>query len=367
MVFKIGLSFLAGVYALFKFLPTRKRYLFITKLSYEKPLDFIVLARALKDKHPDYEVVMLCQPIDNKVKYVFHMFKQFYHLATSEVVFLERSCLAINAFKHKKSLQVIQLWHSLGSMKKFGYAILDTKEGQPTSYAKLFHMHRGYTSILISSYSFLDDFREGFNIDGSSVVEIPLPRVDLFFDKEYATKKRDELFREVPSLKNKKNILYCPTFRKHTSSLVRKKTLELINVVDADAYNFIFCQHPLSDILIDDSRVIVPGNHRSQDMLFVADVVISDYSSIIYEAGLLGLPVYLYAFDWDEYQKSRTHNIDFSRDVPVLFSADAKEIMNAVERNDFNHDAYRVFIDKNVAVPEDGTCCDKIIALIERD
>ena len=47
-------------------------------------------------------------------------------------------------------------------------------------------------------------------------------------------------------------------------------------------------------------ELTIPGGQF--DALFAADVIISDYSTVIYEAGLLGIPVYLYAYDWDTYR-----------------------------------------------------------------
>lgn len=76
-------------------------------------------------------------------------------------------------------------------------------------------------------------------------------------------------------------------------------------------------------------------------MLFVADYVISDYSTVIYEAGLLDLPVFLYAYDWPDYSKKRSLYIDPKRDIPTLFTDDAEAIVRAIEHDDFDHAAYQ--------------------------
>ena len=363
LALQVGIGFLRLIYIFLKLLPVQNKYVFLSKLSYKPPLDFLLLSDALKKNDPRCKIVILCQPIDNRFKYVFHIFRQMYHLATSKAIFLERSCLAVHVLKHKKSLQVIQLWHALGSMKKFGYAILDTKEGQPHELAKVLKMHQGYTSILISSFSFLDDYLEGFNIDGSTVVEIPLPRADLLTDEEYRKQKRKEIIDEMPILGQKKNILYCPTFRKMKSPSTQKKMAELIERIDFDTYNFIYSPHPVSKVRIEDSRVI-RSKRSSQELLFVADYVISDYSSIIYEAGLMGLPTYLYAYDWAEYRKGRLHNIDLTKDVPLLFIQNADKIVSAIEQDDFDFTKFNEFISDSVKMPKDKTCCEAIVDLV---
>ena len=360
---QIGIFFLRLIYFFLKLLPVQNKYLFLSKLSYKTPLDFLLLSDALVKRDPSCKVVILCQPIDDKFKYVFHIFRQMYHMATSKAVFLERSCLAVHVLNHRKTLQVIQLWHALGSMKKFGYAILDTKEGQPHQLAEVLKMHRGYTAILISSFSFLDDYLEGFNIDGSTVVEIPLPRADLLVNSEYRMQKRKELINEMPALGQKKNILYCPTFRKKKSPSTQKKIMELIEQIDFDTHNFIYSPHPVSKVRIDDSR-IMQFKRSSQELLFIADYVISDYSSIIYEAGLMGLHTYLYAYDWAEYHQSRLHNIELTEDVPLLFTSNSDLIVAAIEHDDFDFTEFKKFISNSVKMPKDKTCCEAIVDFV---
>jgi CDP-ribitol ribitolphosphotransferase len=66
------------------------------------------------------------------IKYVINMvgyvFKAMYYLATSKVCVTESYCVPISILKHKKELKVIQIWHSSGAVKKFGYQALNTKK-----------------------------------------------------------------------------------------------------------------------------------------------------------------------------------------------------------------------------------------------
>ena len=356
---------LRAIYAVLKLAPMRKRYVFITKLSNKPPTDFVVLAEACKRRHPEYEVVMLCRTMDDKVRYIPHMFVQMHYLATSEVVFLDRSCLVVHVLHHKSQLVIVQLWHALGSMKKFGYAMLDMPEGEPADLARVCHMHENYTYILISSMSFIEDYREGFGTDGSNVVEIPLPHVDLLLDPAYRKARRAQILEELPQLEGKKTIVYCPTFRKGESPETIDRIREFVDLIDFGRYSFVYQPHPVSRLRIDDERIIC-SRFSTQDMLFAADVVVSDYSSVIYEAGLLGLPVYLYAYDWDEYRCDRSHNLDIEKTVPSVFARDARELMDAIENERFDETDFAAFIEENVHVPVGTTCCDAIIDLIDQ-
>ena len=95
--------------------------------------------------------------------------------------------------------------------------------------------------------------------------------------------------------------------------------------------------------------------------------MITDYSSILYEAGLAGLPVFLYAYDWEAFQKEHSLNIDLQKDCPLMFTDDPQKIIKAIETDDFDMSAFSAFIRKNITMPEHGTCCDAILNLLDLD
>ncbi len=101
------------------------------------------------------------------------------------------------------------------------------------------------------------------------------------------------------------------------------------------------------------------------DPLFAADYVISDYSTVIYEAGVLGVPVFLYAYDWDTYSEKRAFNIDLEHSIPTVFTKDPTIIMKCIEEGRFDVEAYGTFVEENIAFPHEASCtrqlCDKIL------
>lgn len=364
LALRVGLGVMGGVYALMKLAPVKKRYTFITKLQNTPTVDFEILQEALRRQKPDYEIVNLCRPMDNLVAYVPHMFTQMWHLATSEAVFLDRSCLMVNGLTHRDSLKVIQLWHALGSMKKFGYAILGTPEGESEALAEVCHMHRGYTDILISSKSFEGDYIEGFRCNPDLIREIPQPRADVLADEKERVRRRT-LAREALRLTDERKVLvYAPTFRKNPPEDAGRRVQELVDTIDHTEWAFVYAKHPVGGVPCDDARV-VQCDLPTFDALFAADAVVTDYSSVMYEAGLLDIPVFMYAYDWNDYQEKRSHNLDLEHDVPTLFTSRPNEIAEALETGKgYNHGAFRRFVAENVRMPEKGTCCEAIIALL---
>ena len=227
------------------------------------------------------------------------------------------------------------------------------------------HMHEGYDAIATSSLSFANEFAAAFNAEPAKLFEAPLPRVDLLLDETHRNRQREAIHTAYPQLRGRETIVYCPTFRKQPAANEAEATAALIDAVDFDRFNFVYKPHPVSRQVIDDPRVVtIPSDQL--DALFVADAIISDYSTVIYEAGLLGIPIYLYAYDWDTYREKRGLTIDFENDVPALFTDDPGAIMKAIEDKDFDAEAYRVFENANVTLPENASCTETICEAIIR-
>lgn len=335
----------------------------ISRQSNNTPIDFNLIKQEIENNYPRFNVIILAKALDNKVLYCFHVLKQIYYLATSRAILLDSYCIAVSLLDKHIKAPVIQMWHAMGNMKKFGYTALGELEGSSYSTARAFKMHHGYDLVLISSKNFINDFTEGFNIDPSIIVEAPLPKSDLLIDPDYIQKERHIIFSKYPQLQNKKNIVYCPTFRKKPAKNESLAMTQLIESIDFEHYNFVYKAHPVSSQRFEDNRVFQDYDNNC-DMLYIADYVISDYSTVIYEAGLLDVPVFLYAYDWDTYQEKRSLNIDIENDVPTLFTNDPKKIMQAIKDDTFDHESYQCFIHKNIAIPKETSCTKRIVDLI---
>lgn len=358
-----GVGVINGIYAILKLAPVKKKVTLISRQADTPSIDFRLIEDAIHAMHPDYQVVVLTKTDSNRLAFAFHMLKQMHHLATSKAVLIDSYCIAVSVLKHKPALQVIQLWHAMGSMKQFGYALIGTEHGTDPEIARIFKMHHGYDKILISSKSFLKDYEDGFRMDPAIVEELPLPKADLLADPAYRLARRKELLQKYPALSEKKNILYCPTFRKHPVADTKEKVSALIDAAHQAGYNLLYKPHPVSDLDLSDCDFLnIPED--SFDLFFVSDYVISDYSSIIYEAGLAEIPVFLYAYDWDTYQEEHKLNIDLQHDSPLLFTDDPQKIIKAIETDDFDYDAFTAFIHDNVKMPEQRSCMETLLKLI---
>jgi len=361
---KLAIIILKVIYFFMKLIPTKNKITMISRQSSSVPVDFALLAEEIK-KEGKYKTVILAHKLEpglkNKILYIFHMFRQMYHIATSKVVFLDSYCMAISLLNHKKKLVVIQMWHAMGALKKFGYSVIETDTAssaldkkmtpeEKRTLSNIMKMHRGYDYIFTSSEICAPYFAEAFHYPMKSMKVMPLPVVDILSSDDYKQKKREKLISCYPNLSKKKTIVYVPTFRKEERE---DKIQELIDCVDYKKYNLIIKPHPLTKLKHHDERVIWDKNFSSRDMLMVADYIISDYSAICYEASLLSKPMYFYTYDYDEYIDTRNFYTDYQKEIPGFISKSAKKIIEKIEKNDYDLKKVEEFRKKYIELPND--------------
>lgn len=360
-IVEFGTWILQLIYQCMKLFPVKNKVTMISRQGNEPSIDFQLVCSEIKDRNKNIEVVFLCKTLDGgakagtakKIAYIIHMFAQMYHMATSKVIILDTYCIVASLLHHRKSLKIVQMWHSMGTMKLFGYTAVGSEEGSSRNMAEYMHMHANYDYFIAASDRYKDHLAGGFGCDSSKAFICPLPRYDLLKSENYKEKKRKEIFSRYPDLEKKKIILYCPTFRKDENQMENALDGLIKNL--PEGYEFIVKLHPLSQIDVDSKHVWTLSDYSTFDILFIADFVISDYSCVIYEAGILKLPLCFYVFDYDHYTKKRGLAISFEDEVKGVVSKDPFSIMKAIKNDEFDMNQISAFIGKYVTPTENAT------------
>lgn len=366
LILKIGVKIFQIIYCFFKVLPTQKKVTFISRQSNSASLDIRMLKKQIEKQYPDYNIVLLCKKIEgtlfNKIGYCFHMLQQMYHLATSQILILDSYSILASVLKHKKELLIVQMWHSIGTMKKFGYSILDKPEGSSSKTAHIMKMHNNYDYIFAASDAYHSHLAEGFGYSDTmeKIVTYPLPRVEALKSSSRSRRAKAKIYKKYPQLREKKTILYVPTFRKGEIEEFRDAAIKLANVIDYNQYNLVIKAHPLSEFTADHPNAIIDYTFSSFDMLFVSDYVISDFSCIIYEAVVLKKPLYFYTYDYDNYLSTRDIYIDYQKEMPGPICNSPEEILDEIKKDSCSLEAVEKFLNKYVTAPSNSETKDMV-------
>lgn len=354
---KIAVILLQLVYIPIKiFVKPRRKVTFISRQSNHVSYEFNYYAEKINFIDSSVSIKKMAQKIEggiwNKLLYIFHMFKQMYHISSSKVLILDGYCITASVLSHRTDLKIIQTWHALGLMKQMGFNILNKEEGSDQRIAEAMKMHKNYDYIFVSAEACRQPIANSMRYPVESTVVSPLPRVDILRDAEYISSINEKVKKDYPKLRDKITLLYAPTFRKDEEELQEKLNV-LIDCIDLNVYNIVVKPHPLSKLEVSSSDVIIDNNYSTLDMMMACDVVITDYSSLIYEAAILKKKIYFFCFDLHDYDYKRGFFIDFINEVPGNKNLHPEEVIASINAKTYDPRKMQKFLNKYVDLSKD--------------
>lgn len=349
-LFKLNLKI---VYFFLKLLPTNnKKVLLMSRQTDEKSLDFTMIEEDINKRYPKYKVIILTKKIHNglksKILYYFHIYKQMYHLATSKVCLVDTYIIPVSILNHKRSLTIIQLCHGIGNLKKFGYQTLQKESGKDEKLSRTMEMHRNYDYLVSTSEATSKFYAEAFNMKKSQMLNFGPPKIDYVLK---INQKEKEVLKKYPHLKDKPVVLYVSTFRTYEDDYLEK----FVESAPLDKYNIIIHIHPVAytlhpdiDKFITDKRIYRCKDIPTVELLSIADYVITDYSSFVFESAILEKPTYLYVSDYDKYTEKNGLNVDIFKELPKYVFKDAKDLFESIDNKKYNKTVIRNFKNKYI-------------------
>ncbi len=317
-----------------------------------------------------YEKVLSLKSDRKEKRKLKEKIKLLYNIVTAKYIILDDYSRFISIIKPRKGQEICQLWHGAGAFKKFGYSRQD-KDAKKT-----INGHKNYTKACVTANDIRWCYAEGFGIDINNVKATGMARTDIFFDKEYIENKRREIYEEYSFLKGKKVILFAPTYRGTSlrESYYDYEKLDIDKIykeLKDENYVFIFKWHPglyykmksnnecpynfskYQDFYYDfsDKRDI-------NDMLLVTDILITDYSSVIFDYALLNKPIVYYTYDLEEYENDRGLYYNFKDYVYGDVAKTTRELIQAIKNNNMSDELRENFMNKFMSAC-DGNSTEK--------
>lgn len=215
-----------------------------------------------------------------------------------------------------------------------------------------------------------DKFLASNDVDtifSGTIIENGYPRNDFMFA---SSDKKEQLQQLLQLDKNKKTILYAPTFRgSHTSANANtnRYTDLIIRLQEecSEKFNILTkLHHTQSSENLDVATV--PHDIETNELLSIVDVLITDYSSIAFDFLALKRPILYYAFDLEEYTKERGLYFDLDEMAGVVCRDEVSIVneLNTIDSfMDFHKKSYEINIDK-FASYDDGNVTSKVMDTI---
>ena len=335
------------VYCILKLFRTKKgKILFLSRQSDTLSLDFRMLKEELEKQAAEsgkkIRIVQICNyMVDGKsglVKFGTDVLRSMYHLATSEAAVLDAYWPAVSMLNHKESLTVIQMWHAIGKIKQSGYQTLDRESGRSKKVAELMDMHKNYDIIIAGGKAFNRFYCLSFNTTEDKLCNIGLPRIDYLLQTE--KENRDRVLGKYPVFRNKRVVLYAPTFRRN----IELKWEPLLERFDFSESVLIIKGHPNQAIQCDREGVYMCPEFSSVELLAACDYLITVYSAIALEGAVLNRKTYYFLYDFEEYTQKNGINVNPFESMPGCAFRDGRDLIDHLQSGNYDQsvlDRYR--------------------------
>ncbi|WP_226036352.1 CDP-glycerol glycerophosphotransferase family protein [Aquibacillus saliphilus] len=310
-----------------------------------------------------------------KFDYVVHMVKATYHLATSAYFIIDDFYLPAYMIKVRKNTEIIQLWHAAGALKKFGYSTVGKSFGPSIDYLKHVKIHSNYSSVFVSSSEVIPYYAEAFNIPSERIYPFGTPRTDTFFSASFKKITESNFYKEYPELRNKKIILYAPTYRgksHYQADYVSPIDFEKMEKeLKDDGYALVVHLHPYmkpgTDLIGQSGDFLyhVRQNFHIQELLIMTDILITDYSTVFFDFSLLERPIVFFADDIEDYVEQRDFYYDYQDLIPGPLFSKTNQLTECIKSKRFDLGKVKTFKDRFFDY-QDGKSTERIVQFILR-
>lgn len=302
--------------------------------------------------------------LDKQDVVYYRTWKYFKELSSAK--FWIRSHSVGSLLKKKQGQIYLQVWHGGGAYKKVGYDITNDEYRPPMAHVREWDYYIAsdpYNGVVIQTATGYD----------KEVIVLGLARSDeiINMDKSVVNDLKKRILGE-DAFTAKKVILYAPTFR--DQDLAKKQlSLPIDELQTLSDYIILVRLHPWVKGLIDQeslaSNMINVSDYGDvQDLLLISDCLITDYSSVIFDYGLLERPMIFYTYDYDDYMKERSgFYLDFEKDLPGITVTTQTELLKCLKnfeklKKDSQHKLKE--FNKKYNALNDGHVCERVVSFM---
>lgn len=351
---KKGLNLLYCFYGFFH-INKKKHVLFLSEQSDIISTNLNAVLKCMLNRKLDHEFVIetsFRSHADKKKRSAADWNRLLLKLAKADFIIIDDHVPFMDWFKISDKTQVIQVWHGGLGFKSSGYSRWGHK-GCPAPES----CHRQYTYGIAGGENLISTFSEVWGINNSQVLPTGMPRIDEFLDPDYRGEVKKSLYQRYNICKNKKVILFAPTYRGKNKKDA-SYPYELINFQEfyefcGEEYVVLFKMHPWvkDKVPIDkrhQDRFLDVGSYPNiNDLFYITDVLITDYSSNIYEFSLMKKPIIFFAFDEIQYSFSRGFHRPYQLSAPGKICYNFQELLDALRNKEFKIDKVLEYVEQN--------------------
>lgn len=302
------------IYSLFSSFHRKSEIVLIFSKHSDSFNNLPVIAEALYKEKIPFHI------IDSKLT-IYNIFR----VSRAKVVCLDQSTPLTSNIKLSGATEVIQVWHAGGAFKKFGY---DASDGTAADENRILRIHGNTKWIITSSKKICQIYSNAFKLPLQRVLPLGIPRTDKYFQVS------------IPDVKEQKIVLYAPTFRvdrhknKRYVNNVRATVRTLKKFLEEKGYRIAIRLHPSVSTNFVMPDVIDWSSKPLLEVLTKTDVLITDFSSIIFDYSLFNGRIFWYLEELSKYEKERGFYFNPLIEYPEYSSQEIGVLCNLIVDNE---------------------------------
>ncbi len=291
-------------------------------------------------------------------------------LASHRTVVVDEHIAMLDWLNPGKDLKLIQLWHAGVGFKATGYS----RWGHAGAISPM-SSHRYITYGTVSSMKVRSIFSELWGISDEQAIPCGIPKMDKLADKAFTVKKKAELLEKYPLCHDRRVMLFAPTYRgrgkKDATYPLDKLNLVTLGAAARDGgWAVLIKLHPwvkqkpvipaeLADIIADASDTPI------EELFTITDLLITDYSSALFEYSYLRRPMLFYAFDEEEYGMIRGFHRPYRKNAPGKVVNDFNSLIKAIRNEDFETEKLDEYVERHFDIVDSDSSLRVINWLIK--
>ena len=351
----------------------KKKILFMSYWGKQYSCNPKYLSEYMVQHYPDWDIVWaLEKPEKYKIDGIrivkFPSLNYFYELNTCQ--FFVTNLRMLKHFQKRKGQFYIQTWHGILPIKAIEK---DTESTLNRYYVNLAKKDSKQIDVLLSGCEKMTEiFQRSFWYNGL-ILPYGNPRQDILYEDDKYLKSR--LKDKLNLKKNEKIVLYAPTFRKDNSllhyDLDFSKIIHILRIKFGGQWKVLLRLHPniayLSTRLLKKlpNVIDVTSYEEVQELLLISDVVISDYSSLIFDFSITRRPCFLYTPDLFAYSHSDRRLYFDIKELPFPYAETKEQFYQNIL--DFSEEDYRFNLYSfmsSIGSYNNGNSCEKVVKYI---
>jgi len=319
---------------------------------------------AIAARHPGRPMVLLLEPYSygliGKLRYLVRLVRGMVHVSTAGLVVVDNEYLPIHVAAHRPGTTVVQVWHAVAALKRFGLDALT-----PPAEPERRFLHRHYDYVVCTAERSRGPWAAAFGTPVERVLALGTPRTDRFAEPTAMATTRAAVLARHPELRDRRVVLYAPTFRGRGAAKRASGDLDgtALRAALPDDHVLVLKTHPNLDPAATDTAgfdVVIDPATEINDLLMATDVLVTDYSSSIFEWALLRRPLVLLVPDLAAYERDPGLYLDYRTEMIGAQVQDTAGVAAAVVSATVDATAWDAFIERHLG-PDVGHASERFV------